>query len=114
MCFFFFFFQAEDGIRDYKVTGVQTCALPICNADLALWEPFHQEIFAVNVLTGAVCRLAHHRSQNATALYTWMPRVSVNWDGTKVAYLSNYGAITGSPLTNGYSDLWTVDVPASP
>src|SRR5256885_14612656 len=27
----FFFFQAEDGIRDYKVTGVQTCALPICH-----------------------------------------------------------------------------------
>src|SRR5688500_19085637 len=26
---FHFFFQAEDGIRDYKVTGVQTCALPI-------------------------------------------------------------------------------------
>src|SRR5688500_19629395 len=26
----FFFFQAEDGIRYYKVTGVQTCALPIC------------------------------------------------------------------------------------
>src|SRR2546426_7493950 len=29
---FFFFFQAEDGIRDYKVTGVQTCALPIYRA----------------------------------------------------------------------------------
>src|SRR2546430_7009369 len=29
-CFsFFFFFQAEDGIRDLTVTGVQTCALPI-------------------------------------------------------------------------------------
>src|SRR5260221_13496570 len=26
----FFFFQAEDGIRDHCVTGVQTCALPIC------------------------------------------------------------------------------------
>src|SRR5204863_7148298 len=26
----FFFFQAEDGIRDLYVTGVQTCALPIC------------------------------------------------------------------------------------
>src|SRR5436190_4880890 len=25
-----FFFQAEDGIRDHCVTGVQTCALPIC------------------------------------------------------------------------------------
>src|SRR2546430_13458948 len=33
---FFFFFQAEDGIRDLTVTGVQTCALPICgNAELA-------------------------------------------------------------------------------
>ena len=29
LCAFFFFFQAEDGIRDYDVTGVQTCALPI-------------------------------------------------------------------------------------
>src|SRR5256885_3639796 len=29
ICSLFFFFQAEDGIRDYKVTGVQTCALPI-------------------------------------------------------------------------------------
>src|SRR5437016_10805491 len=27
--FFFFFFQAADGIRDWSVTGVQTCALPI-------------------------------------------------------------------------------------
>src|SRR5258706_14461320 len=27
---FVFFFQAEDGIRDWSVTGVQTCALPIC------------------------------------------------------------------------------------
>src|SRR2546425_9006543 len=30
----FFFFQAEDGIRDKLVTGVQTCALPICH-----WAP---------------------------------------------------------------------------
>src|SRR3989475_1031085 len=29
VCCFFFFFQAEDGIRDLTVTGVQTCALPI-------------------------------------------------------------------------------------
>src|SRR6266850_8584998 len=32
-----FFFQAEDGIRDYKVTGVQTCALPIF-----AWNPVTQ------------------------------------------------------------------------
>src|SRR2546429_118676 len=30
--FVFFFFQAEDGIRDVAVTGVQTCALPICSS----------------------------------------------------------------------------------
>src|SRR6266540_5299870 len=32
VCFCFFFFQAEDGIRDRDVTGVQTCALPITPA----------------------------------------------------------------------------------
>src|SRR5688500_1003201 len=32
----FFFFQAEDGIRDYKVTGVQTCALPIYGSEIGL------------------------------------------------------------------------------
>src|SRR5438876_7504605 len=36
LCFFFFFFQAEDGIRDGRVTGVQTCALPIFNAAAGL------------------------------------------------------------------------------
>src|SRR5256885_11764506 len=37
----FFFFQAEDGIRDYKVTGVQTCALPICRTrGIAVVESF--------------------------------------------------------------------------
>src|SRR5690349_24126054 len=30
--YYFFFFQAEDGIRDLYVTGVQTCALPICRS----------------------------------------------------------------------------------
>src|SRR2546430_11271096 len=48
MCFvFFFFFQAEDGIRDLTVTGVQTCALPIlpartCTANLLNRPQFFQ------------------------------------------------------------------------
>src|SRR5256886_12369614 len=33
VCILFFFFQAEDGIRDLTVTGVQTCALPILLAE---------------------------------------------------------------------------------
>src|SRR5690606_39741904 len=32
------FFQAEDGIRDFHVTGVQTCALPISRIDAALLQ----------------------------------------------------------------------------
>src|SRR5256885_988258 len=35
----FFFFQAEDGIRDYKVTGVQTCALPIYFSSNEVFTP---------------------------------------------------------------------------
>src|SRR3989454_7953158 len=41
-----FFFQAEDGIRDYKVTGVQTCALPISPA------VSYRMYFAVNTVRG--------------------------------------------------------------
>src|SRR5256885_12564293 len=39
---YIFFFQAEDGIRDYKVTGVQTCALPIYAAQqrAAIVKPY--------------------------------------------------------------------------
>src|SRR5688572_13445831 len=46
---FFFFFQAEDGIRDLTVTGVQTCALPICLAS----EPGFSAHMS-QVATGAV------------------------------------------------------------
>src|SRR2546430_2917454 len=35
---FFFFFQAEDGIRDLTVTGVQTCALPIYISRVSAWS----------------------------------------------------------------------------
>src|SRR5256884_2195098 len=47
-CFVFFFFQAEDGIRDVAVTGVQTCALPIstiCEMD-ALSAPMKLNVGA--------------------------------------------------------------------
>src|SRR5947208_7513105 len=36
---FCFFFQAEDGIRDDLVTGVQTCALPICDSRVLTLPP---------------------------------------------------------------------------
>src|SRR2546430_12617926 len=50
-CICFFFFQAEDGIRDLTVTGVQTCALPIlrleCKA-LVNYRDYHSTTHAGN------------------------------------------------------------------
>src|SRR5688572_33310219 len=44
---FFFFFQAEDGIRDLTVTGVQTCALPISQFDSV--GPFAEGLARVKI-----------------------------------------------------------------
>src|SRR5947208_8029405 len=41
----FFFFQAEDGIRDDLVTGVQTCALPISICSAAMAAPESRAVF---------------------------------------------------------------------
>src|SRR5438067_2512982 len=55
----FFFFQAEDGIRDRNVTGVQTCALPISGKD---WK--HGKPTYVSALGIARAReLAEERSE---------------------------------------------------
>src|SRR5207244_10468360 len=43
--FIFFFFQAEDGIRDDLVTGVQTCALPISISNAKLTYQRYRSIF---------------------------------------------------------------------
>src|SRR2546430_5764259 len=48
----FFFFQAEDGIRDLTVTGVQTCALPISD-ELSLWFGTHARNAAASRTTEA-------------------------------------------------------------
>src|SRR3989475_8130228 len=54
--FFFFFFQAEDGIRDLTVTGVQTCALPICVVTLNIGtvEGAWKFLLAIGAGTGLV------------------------------------------------------------
>src|SRR5205807_3321134 len=62
-----FFFQAEDGIRDYKVTGVQTCALPI-----SALTPFHFAEFPSSAEHDDFPSSRHH------ALHNWwsmVPRV---------------------------------------
>src|SRR6266511_1749924 len=54
-CFFFFFFQAEDGIRAFHVTGVQTCALPI--SPLAMLAPWGTSLASLH---GGSLTKRHH------------------------------------------------------
>src|SRR6266481_3797991 len=93
MWLFFFFFQAEDGIRDGTVTGVQTCALPImlvatpsgltlapeggahqsasepliglAQADLACFEPAFVDELAVLMRWG----FAHMQAEEGSSIY---------------------------------------------
>src|SRR6266704_324214 len=62
MIFFFFFFQAEDGIRDRNVTGVQTCALPIC--DERLGQPPAGARFRGHACRGHVPNLGDGRDRS--------------------------------------------------
>src|SRR3712207_8641346 len=50
---FVFFFQAEDGIRDIGVTGVQTCALPISVAEVGVAGRGFEGDFEFRVLSAA-------------------------------------------------------------
>jgi len=61
--------------------------IPDPNGNIEPWHAYRQEIFAVNVLTGELRRLAHHRSRSMD--YYSQPRVSASWDGTVVGFASN-------------------------
>src|SRR5690606_40618335 len=50
----FFFFQAEDGIRDFHVTGVQTCALPICHRARAKREKDEEDVYQAGPLLAEI------------------------------------------------------------
>src|SRR5256886_15761087 len=77
---FFFFFQAEDGIRDLTVTGVQTCALPI-SANIgdrcAMFEAIH----------GSAPRRAGQNIANPSGLLLAAVMMLVHIDQTDVATL---------------------------
>src|SRR5256885_17267534 len=55
-----FFFQAEDGIRDYKVTGVQTCALPISLSPTWVGPPWK----AIGTSAATCCPSSKARPRN--------------------------------------------------
>src|SRR5690606_40957712 len=56
--FCLFFFQAEDGIRDFHVTGVQTCALPISSRFLATGGGATSDLWLETIATLFDCEVA--------------------------------------------------------
>ena len=82
---FCFFFQAEDGIRDYDVTGVQTCALPISDTRLGVgaerwfienksggwWHPIHTHLegHQIQTIDGKLPRRERQYNQDLTLLH---------------------------------------------
>src|SRR5207248_4114184 len=76
---FFFFFQAEDGIRDRTVTGVQTCALPIsklggciCRSDVhcaVKWKPAAQRSNLRQPCATRLRKINHRRKTNFARLF---------------------------------------------
>src|SRR5260370_17296439 len=68
---FIFFFQAEDGIRDSSVTGVQTCALPISVDVVNGWSDWDQDVqFIVNDLNAAGIKATVNTESGFTPYYT--------------------------------------------
>ena len=74
--------------------------------DPVLSTGYRQEIIAINVLTGEVGRLAHHRSRSILQDYFASPRLSASWGGKVVGFASNFNR-------NGVNDIYMIPLSAT-
>jgi hypothetical protein len=86
-------------------------------------RPYMQEIVMVNVVSGRVLRVAHHRSRSVFDSYFYQPRVSATWGdcaGVSAGWASNFGQLQKNkqgrlstrPYAD-YADIYAVDVAAA-
>lgn len=71
------------------------------------WFVGKQEVFALNYITGAIRRVANHRSRNIVTSYYYQPRVSSAWDASLVIWASNFNIQTPA----NYTDIYAVQNP---
>src|SRR5258708_14362552 len=87
---FGFFFQAEDGIRDDLVTGVQTCALPISNYILSTSLPANNnqytQMLYVPMYSGSAVLAVEYKK--------WMLRAAYTYTGYRYLSSDNYNYLT--------------------
>src|SRR5699024_5289096 len=87
-----FFFQAEDGIRDRNVTGVQTCALPIFGLDKDLMIDLLMFSIPIAILFARIYYVIFEWEQYASGPW-WKPLAI--WEGG----IAIHGALIGAVLT---------------
>lgn len=73
------------------------------------WQAYKAEILLVNVKTGDLRRLAHHRSRNPLSDYSRQPKACLSIDGSLVIFNSNMGSASGN-----YVDAYTVTTGFAP
>ena len=83
--FFYFFFQAEDGIRDTSVTGVQTCALPICSIGSQLLFGW------LDLISGTFFSIYSSKSSFATTIenISFLYKNTIKVNPNSISYNSN-------------------------
>src|SRR6267143_4009851 len=89
----FFFFQAEDGIRDGTVTGVQTCALPICLYRAALWV-----LLGANLVAGWGVQWDIQWHVRIGRDSFWIPPHVMTYTGVTLIVLASLGVLARDTL----------------
>jgi hypothetical protein len=71
------------------------------------WPVYTNEILRLNLAGGPVERLAHHRSRPSND-YNWEPKATINRDGTRIVYGSNFGLTMTEGYPKQYSDAYLI------
>src|SRR2546430_7929578 len=106
MCFFFF--QAEDGIRDLTVTGVQTCALPISGKSLQAYRD-QSPISYVTAMKTPTLILSDVRDARVTVTQSYELYHALRDNGVAVKFIAYPvgGPFPGDPVrTTGLDRRW--------
>jgi hypothetical protein len=91
---------AKGTFRDWAFYAVEDTN-DVFNGGVSPWFLYRSEIVAMNVVTGEVRRLAHHRSRSIGNNYYYSPRVSASWTGKWVGWASNFNQ-------SGVADIYAV------
>src|SRR5437870_7366875 len=91
---------AKGTLQDWAFLSTED-GTDLFNGSVSPWRAYRQEIIAINVITGDIRRLAHHRSRSVDSYYYYQPRLSVSWGGEYVGWASNFNQ-------NGIVDIYAI------